>query len=73
MISSFSNLFSISSLSSFIETQETCESSSKLPFVSHFVFFFGLNCEKVQESSHTNDSNNNTERFLYTSYECHSS
>ena len=32
---------------------------------SVFFFFFGLNSEKVQESSHINGSNNNTEWFLH--------
>ena len=70
---SFGNLFSTSSLSSFLETQETCGSSSKLLFVIWIFFFFWLNSEKIQESSYTNGSNNNTERFLYTFYKCYSS
>ena len=36
------------------------------------VFFFWLNSEKVQESSHTKSNNNNTGWFLYMPYECYS-
>ena len=128
---SFDNLFSTSFLSSFLETQETCRSSSKQLFIKsnklgcilrinlwgkyclkitfnctsksikfsicvmdHFVislyystkfpivwavdffvclFYFLSNSEKVQESSHTNGSNNNTKRFFQTPYKRFSS
>jgi len=48
---SFGNFFSNSSYSFILETQETCEYSLKLLFVIS---------KNVQESSHTNGSNNNT-------------
>ena len=59
---SFRNFFSTSSLLYFLEAQETCGSLPKFLFISQFSL---LNSKKVQELSHTNDSNNNTEQFLH--------
>ena len=53
---SFGNFFSNSSYSSSLETQETCEYSLKLLFVIS---------KKVEESSHTKGSNNNTKQFFH--------
>ena len=52
---SFGN-FSNSSYSSSLATQETCEYSLKLLFVIS---------KKVEESSHTKGSNNNTKQFFH--------
>ena len=59
---SFRNFFLISSLSYFLDTQETCGSFPKLLFVSYISL---LNSKNVQKLSHTNGGNNNTDRFLY--------
>ena len=59
---SFGNFFLISSLSYFLDTQETCGSFPKLLFVSYISL---LNSKNVQKSSHTNGGNNNNKRFLH--------